>query len=263
MRTVPALVVVGFAAGALAFAAPSGADASGVATSPESSGAIGARASISVHGDPPTISTPAPSVTLPSSGARVSDSAPAFSVHLAEADAPFGGRFLDTGPLAVSSQRTADPSATTGSASAADVLALGGALTTLNLNSTCTSASAGAHGATTLTKGTLALSADETITLPSDPAPNTTFSGTSTGPGPGDTFTVVLNEQTSSPGSITVNAVHVILHGPSAVGDIVIAGSSCPSPADAPSTATPPATPASPAEPVHPGAPPSPPSPRS
>jgi len=255
MRILPSLAVVAFGAGTLAFAAPSGAAPSGADTSSVSSGAIGASASISLFADPPVVSAPSPSVTLPTSGGSVSDAAPASSVHRSVAGAPFEGLFLDTGRLSVSSQGTAGPSgASTGAASAADVVALGGALTTLNLNSTCTSSAAGANGATTLTEGTLAISASETITLPSDPAPNTTFSGTSTGPGSGDTFTVVLNEQTSAPDSITVNAAHVILHGPSAVGDIIVAGSRCSSRADVASNPAPPtpAAPASPAAPVPP-----------
>lgn len=41
----------------------------------------------------------------------------------------------------------------------------------------------------------------------------------------GATFTVILNEQVAGPGGITVTAVHIVLHGPTATGDILLARS--------------------------------------
>jgi hypothetical protein len=61
------------------------------------------------------------------------------------------------------------------------------------------------------------------VPLPSAPAPNTTYEGTNADTG--DTFTVILNEQVIGPGGITVTAVHIVLHGPTATGDIFLARS--------------------------------------
>jgi ELWxxDGT repeat protein len=61
--------------------------------------------------------------------------------------------------------------------------------------------------------------------IPAKPPPNYTRSGTLDHVG--DSYTVVFNEQILGPDSITVNAVHMYLLGPTAVGDMVVAQSRC------------------------------------
>jgi hypothetical protein len=62
--------------------------------------------------------------------------------------------------------------------------------------------------------------------VPANPPVNYTKTGTIDHVG--DSFRVVYNEQiTAADGSITVNAVHMSLLGPTAVGDLVIAQSRC------------------------------------
>ncbi|MDQ2826817.1 MAG: hypothetical protein M3Y04_07650, partial [Actinomycetota bacterium] len=79
----------------------------------------------------------------------------------------------------------------------------------------------------TTSEGTnLDSAADDTIVdLPANPAPNTSF--TAKLETVGDTFRVVLNEQMTSAGSITVNAIHMYLLGPTAVGEAIIGQSRC------------------------------------
>ncbi len=68
--------------------------------------------------------------------------------------------------------------------------------------------------------------ADDTIVdVAANPAPNTSFEGKLEGIG--DSFRIVVNEQTTSGGSITVNAVHMYLLGPTAVGEAIIGQSRC------------------------------------
>jgi hypothetical protein len=74
------------------------------------------------------------------------------------------------------------------------------------------------------------------VTLPANPAPNTSYDGHIHVNGSIDNFRYVFNEQIRNPdGSITVNAAHQYLLGPTAVGDLIIGQSVCgvtPPPAD-------------------------------
>jgi hypothetical protein len=84
----------------------------------------------------------------------------------------------------------------------------------------------------TITNGILVTSTTaDGSTLDSQPVPvNPPVNYTRTGviTNVGDSFRVVYNEQiTSANGSITVNAVHMSLLGPTAVGELVIAQSRC------------------------------------
>ena len=104
------------------------------------------------------------------------------------------------------------------------------------VSSTCTAqetnATTGAKsltGSTTITNGRLETKYDKTTqlptmteTVPTNPAPNYTRSGTIDHVG--DSFSVVYNEQILSPdgNTLTVNAIHMRLLGPTAVGDMVI-----------------------------------------
>jgi len=178
------------------------------------------------------VSGPTPKVTLPASGGNVSNSLPSIIVP---PGGPAMGVFLTTtGPLTAHSQGTLGTTGSaTSNASLAGVRSLGGVLTSSSIASQCGSDASGSTASTTLAANSmLRLSDTNTITLATSPAPNTTFDGIDNSPGgSGDTFTVVLNEQTPTSGAgntgITVNAVHVILHGPTATGDIILAQSHC------------------------------------
>ncbi|MEJ7845942.1 MAG: choice-of-anchor P family protein, partial [Acidimicrobiales bacterium] len=210
----PLLAMVGLAGGAMALAGPSAADASSVGGS-----AFGASVSISSSGGPPTIAEPLPAVALPSSGGSVDNAAPAIVVG-------DDGSLLEAGPLTVASEGTLGSSgSTTSTASVAAVDALGGTLTATDLASTCTATEGGSTASATVAGGDLVVSGTETVALPAEPAPNTVIEGTVTATG--DAFTVTLNEQDVVGSSITVTAVRVVLAGPTAVGEIVLAQSRC------------------------------------
>ncbi len=62
-----------------------------------------------------------------------------------------------------------------------------------------------------------------TVTLPTNPAPNTTYEGHLHIGSKTDTFRWVFNEQISNAdGSITVNAAHQYLLGPMATGELIV-----------------------------------------
>jgi hypothetical protein len=209
-----AVVVGAVAIGLLAFPGASRADVGSVSGS-----AFGGSVDVTISGLGTIAPPPMPAVTLPSSGGNVSGSAGSISIGP-------GGLFLSTGAANVASQgATGALGSSTSSASVATVDALGGTLTATNVSSTCTAGETGVTASTTITGGTLVQSGTQTVPLDSNPAPNTTFNGTNADTG--DTFTVVLNEQVTGSNSITVNAAHIILNGPSATGDIIIGQSHC------------------------------------
>jgi hypothetical protein len=69
--------------------------------------------------------------------------------------------------------------------------------------------------------------ADDTVVqVPDNPGANTSYEGKIESVG--DTFRYVFNEQVkNADGSITVNAAHQYLLGPTAVGDVIIGQSRC------------------------------------
>lgn len=93
------------------------------------------------------------------------------------------------------------------------------------MSSTCAANETGATGSSALDGAMLVLDESQVVSLPAAPAPNTTYEGTNADTG--DTFTVILNEQAVVESVITVAAVHVILNGPTATGDIVLASAEC------------------------------------
>ena len=113
------------------------------------------------------------------------------------------------------------------------------------VHSTCTARADGTSTASTsIVKGVLETSyhkADDPATplvveqegdpkttepVPASPAPNYTRTGTLDHVG--DSYRIVFNEQvTNTDGSKTVNAAHMYLLGPTAVGDLVIGSSTC------------------------------------
>ncbi len=234
VRSTQLLALVAVSAAMFAtVASPSSADVTAVSGS-----AYGYFSRISLFGgpanprpcaDPPTNTIdcrPRPSVTLPAGGsALITDTVPT-------ADARYGpGIFFTSGPITVTTQGTTGPTGSvTSTANISNTNTSGvEVFTASNVASSCTASEAGVSGTTTITNGTLQTSdgnpnveGDETvIVLPTNPAPNTTYTGVLNSVG--DNFRYVFNEQIVNPdGSITVNAGHQYALGPTAVGELII-----------------------------------------
>ncbi len=202
---------------------------SGGSTAALSGGAYGYSASVSLFNGAPASRGPEPSVTLPERGA-----APPLTATAPSARAAFGPAELFTsGRLDVSTEGTVGPPASV--KSSASIANVGpGPLTAGAVASTCSASDTGQTGSVTLTDGKIVTSegsnpdseADDTVVpLPANPRPNTSYEGKIEAVG--DTFRVVLNEQQQGSGSITVNAVHLYLLGPTAKGDLIIGQSRC------------------------------------
>jgi len=102
------------------------------------------------------------------------------------------------------------------------------------LSSTCTATPTGVTGTTAVTGGVVVTSTNSsgdpatTVTVPANPLPNHTVTGTANHYGPNETFKVVYNEQTTNAdGSFTVIAQHLYLLGPGHVGEVVVGASTC------------------------------------
>jgi hypothetical protein len=179
--------------------------------------AYGFFTSVSLFDGPAVESGPLPVVTLPPEGS---------ATPITEADPD--GESAQYGPaiivqataMTVSTEGTIGPQGSvTSSASAEfdeDQEEQDDPFNVGDLESTCTASESGPSGSTTLNSGSLVTSTDpdtgkpiETIDLPVDPAPNTTYGGTIDHVG--DTFRIVLNEQIVEGDTLTVNAVHFYL----------------------------------------------------
>ncbi|HEV2758602.1 MAG TPA: choice-of-anchor P family protein [Acidimicrobiales bacterium] len=193
-------------------------------------GAYGYFISVALFGGAPGTRGPTPTVTLPAAGSAspVTDTAPS-------ARGQFGPAVIfSSGKLDVSTQGTLGGSVTS-TATISNVNASEQeVLTAASVSSTCTASATGTTGSSTFTGATLITSegnpdadGDETkVTIPASPAPNTTHNGKIEAVG--DTFRYVLNEQVrSADGSITVNAAHLYLLGPTAIGELIIGQSRC------------------------------------
>jgi hypothetical protein len=233
--TTPAAATTTTAPDATTTTALSGGSAEGIAApgartvTAVSGGAYGYYASVGLFGGPPATRGPAPSVTLPATGAD-----PPLTAAAPNGGAVYGpAELFVSGAVSVRTQGVTGPAGSaSSSASVADVGP--GPLTVASLSSSCRASLEGETASTTLTGGVLTISQgadvdapadDRVVQLPADPAPNTTYEGRIENVG--DTFRVVLNEQTRTPGAITVNAVHLYLLGPAAVGELVIGQSRC------------------------------------
>ena len=203
---------------------------------PAGPGAFGYVAEVSLFGgpqairpcaNPPTNTTdcrPRPAVSLPSGGSPTP-----VTESVATADARFGpGIVFTSGPIGVSTEGTA--ASTTSKVEIRNVNASGQEVFTASgLSSTCT----GGSGSTTITGGTLRTSEgdpdnegdDTDVPIPANPPPNTTREGKIEGAG--DTYRAVFNEQIVKDGSLTVNAYHLFLLGPTAKGELVVGQSRC------------------------------------
>ena len=221
-------IAVGLVTVMVAFPSATHADVSAVEGS-----AYGYWASVSLFGGPANTRGPAPTVTLPPEGSAVpiTDTAASGLVQ-------FGPAILfSSGPITVSTQGTTGPTGSVTSATTVDTVNTSGqeVFTAANVASTCTASETGVTGATTITGGTLQISegnpdveGDETVVqIPVNPTPNTTYEGQIETVG--DSFRYVFNEQIVDPddGSFTVNAAHLYLLGPTAVGDLIIGQSVC------------------------------------
>lgn len=217
-----ALVVAG--AGVGFGLAPAGAQITAVKGS-----AYGVSANITLFGGAQTVA-PTPTITLPPGG---TNSAPSGSVK-------FGPATLFTsGQITVSSQGSVSGGSVTSSSTVNNITSdAGEIITAASAASTCTASGTGVSGSTTITSGVLQTDSGDdaagdvhpatTAPIPTNPAPNTSMDGHIHVNGTTDTFTVVFNEQvTNADGSLTVNAIHEKLHGPTAIGDLIVGQSVC------------------------------------
>ena len=176
---------------------------------------------------------PRPAVSLPEGG-----SADPVTASEASGDARYGpGIIFTSGPITVSTQGTTGPAGSV--TSSTDIQQVNTSevevFTADRVSSTCTASEAGVSGSTTVTNGILRISEgdpdvegdDTNITVPTNPAPNTSFEGVIEAVG--DSFTYIFNEQITDPatGTLTVNAGHLILEGPTAVGDLFFGRAVC------------------------------------
>ena len=183
---------------------------------------------------PGTTKSASPSVALPPGGS----SATITAVDGDGALAQYGPAVLFGGkppanpdvPLPPSGELRASTQGKRSVTSSASAKKIGpGPLVADAVRSTCHASKTGVTGSTTITRGVLATATDadgnttSSEAIPAHPPANLTFEGTT---GTGDSFRAVFNEQTvQGDGSITVNAVHLYLLGPTALGDVVIAQS--------------------------------------
>ncbi len=172
------------------------------------------------------------SVTLPAAGGSESVADPDRSAVVRYGPAVFYSR----GAATVTTQGTTGTAGSvTSSAEIQNVNASGREVfTAASMSSTCSASETGITASTTITGGTLQTSegnpdlpGDETvITLPTNPAVNEAHAGALEVVG--DTFEYRFNEQVSNAdGSLTVYAAHLVLLGPTAVGDLYIGRVDC------------------------------------
>ena len=212
--------------------ATTAASTTAAATGTVSGGAYGFFTDVALFGAPRATRGPDPTVTLPATGSAtpITDSSPS-------GEARYGPAILfSSGCCSMEVTTQGTPGGTvSSSAKVTNVNASGQeVLTAANISSSCTaSRTAGTAGTTTITGGRLMTSegnpdveGDETfVQVPANPSPNQTFEGRIEGVG--DTFRYVFNEQVVRDGSITVNAAHQYLLGPTATGELIIGQSRC------------------------------------
>ncbi len=210
--------------------------------------AYGYSANVGLGGGPPNPRGPAPEVTLPSTG-----SASPITASATESEVAYGPAiFFSSGPIALSTQGTTGSggSVTTSTDIQTINTSQSEVFTAERLQTTCTASETGVSASTTVTNGTIVLQdpnpntsgepGEDIRTIPTNPAPNTTYSGEVAGVG--DDFQAVFNEQVVNPdGSITVYGYHLTSNG-FAVGDLYTAKAECGVTSDTPPTTVPPTT---------------------
>jgi len=242
-------VLMPLGAGMVAFSSPAGADITAVKGS-----AYGYQAQISIFGGVQPHDGPTPNVTLPPGGTAT---APSGLVRHGPAT------FFTSDALNVSSQGTTGAGGSVTSSS--DVINVNRSLTQPTLtgseifyaddvHSTCTASDSGISGSTTFTNALLQIDSGDdvagdvhsVVNVPVASNPPASPPGALQNPPPPpqdpnlpnrghihvngsvDYFHVVFNEQITNPdGSLTVNAVHEFLDGPTAIGELIIGQSVC------------------------------------
>ncbi len=192
--------------------------------------AYGYYTNVGLFGGDPTAQGPAPTVTLPSGGGTRT------AVDPDGATATYGPAaiFEATGPLSVATKGTTGPRGYVTSATQATGVGPG-PFTADHLAGFCT-ASATVTAAAAVVNGVVVLhdpnpnatgeAGEQIVAVPTNPTPGTEYSGVVAGAN--DNFRIVFNEQTVNPdGSVTVNAAHMYLQGPSAIGDVIIGQAKC------------------------------------
>jgi len=205
----------------LGFAGPS------AAASDVTGSAFGYSLNVSLFGAPQPPIGPAPTVALPDGGSATPMTASAPTGVAKEGPATF----FSSGQLDVSTQGT--PGGTVTSSAKIGKLNTTGqeALNADSVESTCTAAAGGASGSVTIGNGSLAIDngddppthPETRVPVPANPPPNTAFEGHIHVNGAQDNFRYVFNEQiANADGSLTVNAFHEFVLGPTAVGDLFV-----------------------------------------
>jgi hypothetical protein len=176
---------------------------------------------------------PVPSVILPAGGSATAVTQTAATGRAAITPATF----FSSGQIDVSTQGTTAGGTVTSSATIANLnTSQNEVLTASRIASTCTASTSGATGTTTVTGGNLQTDNGDTdptntipdhpavtVTVPTNPAPNTTFEGHIHVGDAVDSFRYVFNEQIrNADGSLTVNAAHQFLLGSIAQGELII-----------------------------------------
>ncbi len=176
-----------------------------------------------------------PSVVLPSDGGRLNASKP-------EGAAARSGpaTFFSSGQLDVATSGETGPGGSvTSSTRILNINREGSEVfTAVAAASTCSASETGLSASTTITGGTLMTDSGDdalgtahdpvVVTIPTNPEPNTTYTGHIHVNGTTDSWRYVFNEQVVNlDGSITVYAAHQYLLGPTAVGDLYIGKADC------------------------------------
>ncbi|HUR17947.1 MAG TPA: Ig-like domain-containing protein, partial [Acidimicrobiales bacterium] len=200
--------------------------------------AYGFYGSVSLFRGPPTSKGPTPTVTLAPDASNSPQTATEPSARFDVGPATI----FSSGPLDVSTAgRTGPNGSVTSSTNVLKVNASGQeTFTAASLASSCTASETAVSGSTTINTGTLQVdNGDEDptnatpdhppvdVTLPARPAPNTTYEGHLHIGNTTDTFRWVFNEQVVNADSITVDAAHLFLIGPTAVGELIVGQSTC------------------------------------
>lgn len=214
---------------------------SSAAVNQVSGSAFGYSLNVSLFGAAQPPVGPVPTVTLPDGGSATPVTATEATGNAKEGPATF----FSSGPLEVSTEGTAAGGSVTSKAKVSTLnTSTQEAFTAASVESTCTANETGGNGSTTIAGGVLVtdngtdandngvLDPGDTPEvkqdIPANPAPNTSVEGIINVNGSQDKFRYVFNEQVvGADGSITVNAIHEFILGPTAVGDLFVGQSVC------------------------------------
>ncbi len=195
--------------------------------------ASGYYSNVSLFGGPPSERGPAPTVTL----APDASNSP-LDASTPSGDAVYGPAVLfRSGRIDVHTEGVTGPNGSVASSSQVqghpDPNQRPGPFLFASAASTCTASESGPSASTTISNGIVETKYDpqtqapvQTQPVPANAPPGHMIEGTLDHVG--DSFRIVFNEQVANPdGSLTVNAAHIYLLGPNAVGDLIIGQSIC------------------------------------